>query len=338
MKTLLALLLLVPAFAWSQEAPRTWQKGLTILKDGVPRYVEYLPAATGKTTLVFTNGLVYDLRRWQDLTAKLESKGYGIVLYYFRGQHRTLLAETQQNGKPNFFSTGLEGGDFTDELYQLTESLGLQKTVVVGLSYGAHIAARYAEAHPDRVERLVFLAPLVVSLDKYDANGAWIMQSLEWIKLWWGPFLGPYFYESAYRQIYSTYLNQRLVPDRVPEELREIPETYKESVFHLIRAVRDFDLRELTFKKLPEGSVTYILAHEDEKRAFEDQLKAARNVAKGRLQQLIYMPDSSHAIPDSQGAAAGEILDLLIQNDVRLPSGGASILDGEQLRPWTEAP
>ncbi|MBX3016530.1 MAG: alpha/beta hydrolase [Bdellovibrionaceae bacterium] len=337
MRTLFALLLLIPAWSWAQ-APRTWQKGLTTLNDGVPRYVEYLPAAPGKSTLVFTNGLVYDLRRWRDLTAKLEEKGYGVVLYYFRGQHRTLLAETETFGKPKFFRDGLEGGDFTDELFQLTEALGLKKTTVVGLSYGAHIAARYADAHPDRVERLVFLAPLVVSLDKYDAQGAWIMQSLDWIKLWWGPFLGPYFYESAYRQIYSSYLAQRILPDRVPEELREIPDIYRESVFHLIRAVRSFDLRELEFKKLPAGSVTYILAQEDEKRAFEDQLKAARNVSPGRLQQLIYMPNSSHAIPDSQGAAAAHLLDLLIRDDARLQRGGASILDGDTLRPWTEAP
>src|SRR5690606_36420088 len=131
------------------------------LKDGVPRHVEYLPAAPGKTTLLFTNGLVYDLRRWRELTATLEKKGYGLVLYYFRGQHRTLLAEHEQFGTPLFFKHGLEGGDFTDELYQLTEALGLRDPLtVVGLSYGAHIAARYAEAHPDRVAKLIFLAPL----------------------------------------------------------------------------------------------------------------------------------------------------------------------------------
>lgn len=336
----LLAIMFVPVCAFSQElSPREWRKETITLQDGIPRYVEYLPAAPGKTTLLFTNGLVYDLRRWRDLTATLEEKGYGLVFYYFRGQHRTLLAEHRQFGRPKFFANGLEGGDFTDEVHQLADVLRLPaQFTVVGLSYGAQIAARFAEAHPERVERLIFLAPLVLSLDKYDAQGAWILQSLEWIKLWWGPFLGPLFYESAYRQIYQSYLNQRIVPERVPEELREIPDVYRESVFHLVRAVRDFDLRSLEFRKLPKGSVSYLLAREDDERVFADQLKAARGLPGGKLQQLVYLPDSSHAIPDSQGAAAAGIMDLLLKDDPRLTTGGASILDGDRLRPWTEVP
>jgi len=65
------------AAASAEYRERTWQKSFVTLSDSIPRYVEYLPAAPGQKTLVFTNGLVYDLRRWRDMTRVLEAQGYG---------------------------------------------------------------------------------------------------------------------------------------------------------------------------------------------------------------------------------------------------------------------
>lgn len=314
---------------------RLWTKGLITLKDGVPRHVEYLAPLQGQPTLVFTNGLVYNISRWQEVRENLAAKGYGLLFYYFRGQHETLRAEADKFKEPLFFKDGLDTADFSAELLQVLDQLGIQERVhLIGLSYGAHIVASFASEHSDRVDKVIFLAPLVRSLDQYDPSGAWLLQNLDWLKLTWGPLFGPYFYEMAYRQIYQSYLNQRVVPDRVPEELRDRPEIYRESLFHLVRAVRNFDLRRLDFHGLQNNSVSVILAKEDSEKVFADQKQVAAKLASGRLQQLIFMPEASHAIPDSEGNAAAEIIHLLIQNDPRLTPGGASILKGQELSPW----
>jgi pimeloyl-ACP methyl ester carboxylesterase len=66
---------------------------------------------------------------------------------------------------PGFGLTGADpSGDYTDEraeviLLALLRRLGLEQAALVGSSMGGRIAWRFAAAHPDRVTRLVLMAP-----------------------------------------------------------------------------------------------------------------------------------------------------------------------------------
>lgn len=307
------------------------------LKDGISRTVERIYGSADKPTVVLVNGLVYNYERWDPMVEILKAKDYSIIRYYFRGQHQTLVNEIEKDTIPQFFAQGLSSEQMGDELSEILKALKVEKpVVVVGLSYGAHVAAQLAERHPKQVEQLVLLAPLVRSLDKYDAQGAFLAWNLEQIKFWWGPVLGPAFYEYAYGMIYRGYLNLRIMPDRIPEELQSFPFQYKESIFHLVRAVRDFDLRTFKFAKLAPRSVTYILAHEESSLVFDEQKQAAQNLKKRNLQSLVYLPEATHAIPDSQGRVAAEIIDRLVQREEGLSKGEAFILDKGQLNPWNQ--
>ena len=53
-----------------------------------------------------------------------------------------------------------------DALDSLRASLGLPRWSVIGYSSGSRVAEAYLQAHPDRVERVVFLAPAYTSKDK----------------------------------------------------------------------------------------------------------------------------------------------------------------------------
>lgn len=305
------------------------------LKDGVARTVELIAGQTDKPTVVLVNGLVYDVKRWDPLVEVLKAKGYPILRYYFRGQHATLVDELQKEAYPQFFLEGLSSEQMGEELSQILKAVKIEKkVVVVGLSYGAHVAAQLAERHPEQVQQLVLLAPLVRSLDKYDPQGAFLAWNLEQIRFWWGPVWGPAFYEYAYGVIYRGYLNLRIMPDRIPQELQAYPLQYKESLFHLVRAVRDFDLRTFKFSRLNPRSVAYVVAREESHLVFDEQLEAAENLKKRALQSVIYLPDSSHAIPDSQGREAAEILDRLMQREAGLSQGDSFVLDQGQLSPW----
>ena len=293
------------------------QKGFVTLSDGVDRYVEVSQPEPGKPWIVFTNGLVYDLERWAAMDTELRQAGFGIVHYYMRGQDWSLAREVEQFKTPKFFAKGLQSKDFADELSGILEQLGIEeKVALVGLSYGAHVAASFAELYPDKVEQVIFLAPLVIPLEKYKPQGQWLDWNLAWVRTMWGP----YFYEYAYRQIYGSYLDKR-VEDKVPAHVSHIAKEYKESLFHLIRVVRDFDLRDFKFNKLEKNSVHFMVSTEEVEQTFNDQVQTFDKVAKSTQGSLIWFPEASHAIPDSEPRLAAKYLQLIIARDPRIESG-----------------
>lgn len=281
-------------------------KGYLTLDDGHQVYVDYVAPQSKQPTVVLVNGLVYDLKRWNPYVAELEKSGAGILRYYFRGQLKTLKQEVRKKDTPEFFATGLSYQDLAKELADVLSALEInRKVTVVGLSYGAAIAAEFAQSYSDQVDNLILMAPLVVSLDNYDPAGAWIRWNLELIRGSW-PVWGPVAYEYYYNLIYRSYLiNDRLSPDRIPSEMRDIEDQYKESIFHQVRAVRDFDLREYDFKKVPR--VHLYLASEEDAPALEDQFNSWDAWRKSSRASLVYFKDAYHAIPDAAPKAAAQL-------------------------------
>lgn len=305
------------------------------LSDGVPRYYEIFeptvatqpqsqatqaaPAIQKKPTIVLVNGLVYDLKRWETLRKDLNSKGYRVFNYYMRGQFKTLRAEVETLKTPAFFKSGLTVQDLAAELQELRQNLFPEdQLVVVGLSYGSSVASEFAKSYPQNISDLFFLAPLVLPTDRYNPQGQWIFQSLEWIKLWWGPFLGPRFYDEAYNWIYRSYLGQRIVPERIPDEMKDLADQYKESIFHLVRATRNFDLRLVSYPGLEKNSVHYFLAQEEDQKVFADQVSAYDGTSPDQKGFFIFLEESGHAIPDSRPLQASRYLDFIIGKDSRL--------------------
>lgn len=327
MKTLLALVVLSLSLAAHADY---WT-----LQDGVKRYVDYVPGHSDKPVVVMVNGLVYELDRWSDLREDLQKRGYGVLNYYMRGQHLTLLKEHQEKGEIGFFKAGLSVGDLADELHEILALAQIKRPVVVlGLSYGAGAAAEFARRYPQQIDSLIFLAPLVVSLENYNPQGQWVNANLDWIRLMWGPVWGPQFYEMAYAAIYKTYLSQRIIPDRVPSELQSIPQVYRESIFHLTRAVRSFDLRRYDFSALSGHRVSFLLAKEEEQQAFVDQIKAFESLNPESQGPLVWLKDAEHAIPDSQPREAAALIDALVQRSRALENGKKYQYDGQGLRKW----
>ncbi|MBC7371477.1 MAG: hypothetical protein H7326_07930 [Bdellovibrionaceae bacterium] len=101
----------------------------------------------------------------------------------------------------------------------------------------------------------------------------------------------------------------------------DIPKEYKESLFHLIRAVRDFDLRSYKLDKLEKNSVHFMVGTEEVPQAFADQVQSFEKVTKSTQGSLIWFPEASHAIPDSEPRLAAKYLQHIIARDPRIESG-----------------
>jgi pimeloyl-ACP methyl ester carboxylesterase len=68
--------------------------------------------------------------------------------------------------------------DYAARLHQMVDALGLDKFVLVGHSLGALVAAAYAAAHPERLEKLVLLSPAQgYGTDQKRERGATIRQT-----------------------------------------------------------------------------------------------------------------------------------------------------------------
>ena len=79
------------------------------------------------------------------------AQGHTLIMYDQRGGGRSDLVQ-----QPELLTVDAEVRD----LDALRQHFGIEKMALVGLSWGSGLAAYYAEAHPDRISRIVFLDPM----------------------------------------------------------------------------------------------------------------------------------------------------------------------------------
>lgn len=95
--------------------------------------------------VVLIHGGQLDRRMW-DREFDALADGYHVIRYDVRG-----FGLSPAGADTNFRSSA--------DLGALLDSLGIARTAIVGLSLGGRIAVDFAIAHPERVDRLVLLAP-----------------------------------------------------------------------------------------------------------------------------------------------------------------------------------
>lgn len=105
----------------------------------------YVEAKGIGAPVVLIHGGQLDRRMWDREFDSLAHE-YRVIRYDVRGFGRSPPGERE-----SFASY--------EDLAALLDSLGIARTSIVGLSLGGRIAIDFAIAHPDRVDRLVLLAP-----------------------------------------------------------------------------------------------------------------------------------------------------------------------------------
>ena len=108
--------------------------------------IAYLVEGRGAETVVLVNGGAMDFRQWDEIAAELTAS-YRVVRWDPRG-----CGASSQVTEP--FSQ-------VRDLAALLDHLKLSRVHLVGLSAGGGIALDFALTHPDRVGRLVLVAPAV---------------------------------------------------------------------------------------------------------------------------------------------------------------------------------
>lgn len=77
-------------------------------------------------------------------------------------RHTLLMYDQRGGGRSDIITDRslLTASYHVRDLEALRQNLGIEKFSIVGLSWGSGLAALYASEHPDRVSRIVFLAPM----------------------------------------------------------------------------------------------------------------------------------------------------------------------------------
>lgn len=108
-------------------------------------------------TLVFLNGLSQSTIAWSFITPYFE-KDYKIVLldFIFQGQ-------SDKTGEVRDFD------QHANDLLNLMDLLGLNKPILVGLSYGSLVAQHYAVNFPERLNKLILISSFANKTPFYKA-------------------------------------------------------------------------------------------------------------------------------------------------------------------------
>lgn len=134
------------------------QQGYVSQRNGLPLFYRLKKVPRSKGLVVIANGLRYDLANYDSFIAKLNQRGYSVLLYAHRAQHESEAEAARLNLPIENFSFA----DLSEDLNDLLVSLKIRKSIhLLGLSYGASVAAQFAATYPDRVKTLHLMAPLV---------------------------------------------------------------------------------------------------------------------------------------------------------------------------------
>ena len=112
-------------------------------KDNCRLYYECHNFKNNGPVVVFFNGTTQTTRSWWMQTQYFQKK-YKILLYDARGQ-----------GQSDLGQASLTLDAHVNDLIQLLDYLGVNRTHLVGLSHGARVACRFGAIAPERVDRIV---------------------------------------------------------------------------------------------------------------------------------------------------------------------------------------
>lgn len=118
--------------------------------------INYLSEGSGPpVTLV--HGVGSNLESWDAIAAQL-ARRYRVIRMDLRGHGRSSRIET----------CSLE--DFLEDVTLVLDTLGIQRTHLVGFSLGGMIAQAFALAHPERIEKLALISAVAGRTPEERAN------------------------------------------------------------------------------------------------------------------------------------------------------------------------
>ena len=118
-------------------------------------YMHLPPTREGQPTVLLLHGKNFNGAYWHGTAAFLQSQGYGVVMPDQIGFGKSSKPKDYQYSFPAL-AQNTKG---------LLESIGIDKSIVVGHSMGGMLASRFTLLYPDATEKLILVNP--IGLENY---------------------------------------------------------------------------------------------------------------------------------------------------------------------------
>jgi pimeloyl-ACP methyl ester carboxylesterase len=280
-------------------------QGLVNLSNGHQIYSIHYKAPAGRPTVILVNGLTYTTKAWDKMVASLVGRNFGILSYDAYGMGQSLEASGPIQSVIPIESQA-------DDLALLMNHFELAQADLVGLSYGGALTLQFALKYPEKIDKLILMAPYIRPLKQQDDLIKQQVQTHHWM------------YPLDRRsddELYDYYLKQNIMQTYPIYEpvLNEKPNR-TEAVFHMVQGVRKFMILD-QISKLPAGKIHLVLAEKDQyvpKADHEDFWKALSNAQK---LSRVTVTGSEHKIPEAVPEFAAAWVREIILGNPRIGEG-----------------
>ncbi len=172
-------------------------------------------------TIVFLNGLTQSTLSWI-LCIPFFKDNYKLIFldFIFQGQ-------SDKSGDPRDFDT------HANDVLNVLDAEGIQKTHIVGLSYGSLVAQHFAVNHPARLNKLVLLSTFAHKTPIFEAI------ELSWWRALENGGYGLMFDTMMPFVLSEEYFSNPIIPIDLLKKSREDLNQNSQAIFHLMKATKD---------------------------------------------------------------------------------------------------
>lgn len=139
--------------------PDDWTWGMFASADGIKmRYGQTGNSASARATVVMIPGYTATMDMYGEQTGEIAARGYHVIGFDLRGQGGSERPRPSQPEK--LIIEGFK--TYSNDVALFLQSLDLPKdrpVILMGMSFGGHVAFRVGAEHPDLVDGLLLLAP-----------------------------------------------------------------------------------------------------------------------------------------------------------------------------------
>jgi pimeloyl-ACP methyl ester carboxylesterase len=258
------------------------------------------PSDPKKPTIVLMNGLPDDLNNWGRLDYSLAEKGYGVLVFDFKGQGFTLAYNAPNLGDLSWQSQ-------VEDIKHLLNFFRLRKVIVSGLSYGGGMALAFGAIYPERVHKVVAFAPFIEPIEATESS---IKKGVQFFEKFLPNSDKDRLFQDLFRlMVYTTY------PMAEPSIL--LHPLKPEAITRMALGIRELDMKTL-IHRLPERSLNLIGGTHDEHVTL-DVIERLWDKAPLKVRQSYTTIESSHRITNINPDFATLLFDAINENKIYNP-------------------
>ena len=269
-------------------------------------------------TVILLHGWPYDIHSFVDVTPRLESAGYRVIVPYLRGYGTTsfISSETLRNGQPSALAL---------DAIALTDALKIDSAIVAGFDWGARSADIVAALWPQRCRGIVSVSGYLIGSQEANKKPLPPAAELQW---WYQFYFATERGELGYRQYtrdFNKLIWQLASPkwqfddatfDRTaasfdnPDHVSIVIHNYRWRL-GLAQGESQYDELEQRLAKGPVITVPTITLEGDANAAFHPPASAYAGKFSGKYEHRVITGGIGHNLPqEAPQAFAQAILDV----------------------------